>query len=126
MYYERDGSAQIARGVNVIPVSIANGQSLSGEVDLGGYPIVAIEMPAAWTVANLTFQGSSASGGTFKDVYDDGGVEALVVAAAGRIIGVDAIAGVLAALRYIKVRSGTSGTPVNQGAARTLNLIVKG
>jgi hypothetical protein len=28
-------------------------------------------------------------------------------------------------VRYMKVRSGTSGTPVNQGGARTITLVVQ-
>lgn len=104
---------------------ILNAASLSGEVDIEGFKIVAIEIPAAWTAANLTFQAASAPGGTFKNVFDDAGVEVTVTAAADRIIGLDDKLPELAALRHLKVRSGTSAVPVNQGADRTLTLIMK-
>ena len=105
--------------------TIANAASLSDEVDLEDYRLAAIQMSTGWTAANLTFQGATAKAGTFQDVYDDSGTEVSVVAAASRCIAVDVEAGALAALRYLIVRSGTTGTPVVQGAERTLTLILK-
>lgn len=113
-------------GGTTATATIANGASLSGEVDLEGQAIQAIQMPAAWTAASLTFTASSASGGTFDPVHDDGGTEVTITAAAARMIGLDAIARELDGLRFIKVRSGTTATPVNQGAERILTLILKG
>lgn len=116
-----------------LQVAIANGAALSGEVDLSQYEVVGIQMPSAWTAAALTFQGRGHNDvladetiPALADVYDDGGTELSVSAAASRYI---AIVGskrdALASLRYMKVRSGTTGTPVNQGAARRLLLILK-
>lgn len=99
--------------------------TLSDVVDLEGDTFVAIKMPSTWTAANLTFQACDTPGGTFADVYDDAGAEVTVVAAASRVIVVDFLARCLAPLRYIKVRSGTTGTPVTQAASRTLTLLVK-
>lgn len=110
----------------VLPVTIASGASLSDIIDLGAHKLCAILMPAAWTAANLTFQAAISPRGTFTDVYDDAGVEVAVTAATSRCIGLDATASELAALRFIKLRSGTAGVPVNQGAARTIYLILKG
>jgi hypothetical protein len=107
-------------------VTIAESASLSAEVDLEGAALVGIHMPAAWTAANLTFQVAPTSGGTFYDAYDDGGTEINVTAAAQRYIGLlsdDALS--LSAARFLKIRSGTTGTPVNQAAARTLTLVLK-
>lgn len=112
-------------GTNVIEATIANGASQSGEIDLGSGRLLAIFMPAAWTAAALTFLAAHESGGTFQDVYGDDGTEESVTAAASRVISIDDAAGVLASLRYIKLRSGTTGTPVNQGAERTIYLITK-
>lgn len=105
--------------------TIANGGSLSGEVDIEDYQFVAIMMPADWTPANLTFQASNVSGGTFVDVYNDAGDEITALAAATRIITIDVNSLGLAPLSYIKIRSGTSATAVVQGAERTLTLILK-
>lgn len=109
-----------------ITATIAISTSLSAVVDLEGYHYLAIQMPAEWTTADLTFQASSTSGGTFADVYDDAGLEISAKAAASRVIGIDLAVVKLAALRYLKIRSGTTATPVNQAAERTLTLILKG
>jgi hypothetical protein len=106
-------------------VTITNGTSLSAEVDLEGMRLVAILMPAAWTAANLTFQGADVTGGAYADAYDDAGAEVSVTAAASRFISLDTRA-VKIAGRFIKVRSGTTGVPVNQAADRTLVLILRG
>ncbi|MFQ5850898.1 MAG: hypothetical protein ACE5JU_09955 [Candidatus Binatia bacterium] len=106
--------------------TIAAAASLSGEIDLEGFKIIGIVMPAAWTAANLTFQAADVTGGTFQDVFDDAGTEVTVTVAAARYIGLDATMPELAGIRFLKIRSGTSAVPVNQAAARTLTLILKG
>lgn len=117
--------ASYADQIDTITATIANGASLSGEIDLSNHKIMTIFMPAAWTAANLTFQVAAVTGGTFQDLYNDGGAEVNVTAAASRAIGVDIYAGVLASARFIKIRSGTTGTPVTQGAARSIILVIK-
>lgn len=101
--------------------TIANGASLSGAIDLSTGKLARIAMPASWTAANLTFQASY-DGATYNDLYDQNGTEYTVTAAASRSILVpfaDFIG-----IRYLKIRSGTSGAAVNQGADRTLNLVL--
>lgn len=102
-------------------VTIANGASLSDVLDLRGRWFVGIEMPSVWTAANITFQGST-DGVTFVDLYTPTGSERSVTAAASRYI-------VLSpqdygGLNYVKLRSGTSATPVNQAAERTIYVSV--
>ena len=103
-------------------VVIANGQSLSAAAQVGGYLLCGIIMPSAWTAAALTFQASK-DGTTYNNLYSDGGVEHTVVADASRHIKIDPQD--FAGVQYVKVRSGTSGTPVAQGAARTITLVVR-
>jgi hypothetical protein len=107
--------------------TIASGQSLSGEVDLEDAEYVSIVMPAAWDAASLTFQASPTSGGTFYDVYNAGGSEMSLTVAAQRVVTMRQtnVHELLPTLRYIKIRSGTSGTPVNQTAQRDITLICK-
>ena len=107
----------------VVSASIANGASLSSEVDLNGLVCIGIEMPADWTAAALTFQGSNTSG-ALLNVYSDGGTEYSKTVAASRAIYLETVNPLLP-WRYIAVRSGTSGTPVNQGGARTIKLICR-
>lgn len=116
----------VAGGGQTATATIANAASQSGEVDLEGLSLQAIVMPAAWTAANLTFLASDTSGGTFNPVHDDAGAEVTVTAAAARAIGLDAVSRELDGLRYIKVRSGTTGVPVAQGAERILSLVLRG
>ncbi len=116
-------------------VTIANGTSLSDEADLTGFQVVAIQMPAAWDAANLTFQArpgkkfattTEKPEETLQNVYDDAGTEVSVTAAASRYIAVTGTKlDALLACGALKVRSGTSGVPVNQTANRVLTLVVQ-
>lgn len=103
-------------------VTIANNQSLSPTVDLSGWTLVGIGMPATWTTAGLTLQAST-NNSTWKDVYDATGTEVTIQADASQFILLNPQN--YFGLRYLKIRSGTSGTPVNQGAARTITLILR-
>ena len=103
-------------------VTIANGASLSGAVDLRGYVPYGIEMPSAWTAAGLSFEVSS-DGVNYLDLYDDT-AEYTLAADASRAIGFPG-ANIFVGFKYIKVRSGTSGTPVNQGADRAIKILCK-
>ena len=103
------------------PVTIANGTSLSASVDLGANRVFGVVMPAAWTAAGLTFQGSS-DGINFFDLFDDGGTEVSVTVAASKFVVLAAPVKMLS-VRWIKVRSGTTGSPVNQGADRIVKLV---
>lgn len=109
--------------------TIASGASLSDALDTGlvhsMQKFVGVIMPNAWTTANLTFQGSD-NNSTFSDIYDDNGTELTITAAASRAIGFRGEQQqVLSTFRFLKVRSGTSGTPVSQGAERILGLLYK-
>lgn len=106
-------------------VVISSGQSITPEIDLfdttgelGRLEI--IQMPSSWTTADLTFQIGDGSGGVFNNQYDDEGTEATIVAAASRAIDINS--DITKGMRFIKIRSGTSGSPVNQAADRTLKL----
>jgi hypothetical protein len=105
---------------SVVAAAIASGAALSAEIDLNGQLPVAIVMPAEWTAANLTLQISiDDDGAIFNNVYD-GSTEYTVTAAASRYICLELA---LVGVRKLKIRSGTSGTPVNQAAARALSIV---
>lgn len=110
-----------SQAVETTTVTIANGASLSGAVDLGGRKLVAIIMPDAWTAAGLTFQGS-VDGTNFFNVYDGATERALTVSAS--YYSAFNIADWVG-FRWIKVRSGTAGSAVNQAAERVLTLVVQ-
>ena len=107
----------------VIPAVIPINTAVSPTLDLSGYCLVGIETPAAWTAAGLTFQASGSAAAAVADVYDNGGSEYTVSAAAAHYV-IMSPADVLG-WKYLVVRSGTAGTPVNQAGERTLNLICR-
>lgn len=107
--------------VRIIPVTIPSGAAVPLVfADLGNARLSRIVMPAAWTTANLTVQ-TSYDGTTGNDLYDSIGVEYTITAAAARSIKVPLIDFI--SERFIKLRSGPSGVPVNQGADRIIYLI---
>lgn len=105
--------------------TIASGASLSDAIHLDERQLVGIQMPAAWTAASLTF-AVSADGVTFVPLYWDG-AEYTIAAAGGAAasLGVSLEPSAFAGWPFVKVRSGTSGTPVNQGAERTLVVLTR-
>lgn len=101
-------------------VTIANGASLSSAIDLQDYIPVRIDLPAAWTAANLTIQVSN-DNSTYVNLYKSGVEYQISGVSTSRGMAIPLQDGVHMG-RYIKVRSGTSGTAVNQGADRTLTI----
>jgi len=115
-------SVLASRGVRKIPVTILSGASLSGVAGLGrGVSLVGIVMPAAWTAAGLTFQ-ASADSVAFADLFD-AATEYTFATGASRYHQIDPAK--TDSIQAIKVRSGTTGVPVNQGADRIITLIVR-
>lgn len=104
-------------------VTIANVASLSGAADLGGTVLVAYEVPASWTAAVITFQTSD-DNSNFYNVYKSDGTEySHTVDSSRRVMVSPAEAASLG--RFIKFRSGTSGSPVNQSGAKVITLITR-
>lgn len=101
--------------------TITSGTALSPAADLDNARLAKIVMPAAWTAASLTFQTSD-DGVTYSNLYTAAGVEYTVTAAASTAIVVPIVDWI--GTRFVKVRSGTSGSPVNQGADRVITLVV--
>ncbi len=104
-------------------VTITSGTSLSGGVEIGEGVLVGLDVPA-FTSAAITFQVSSDGGTTYRDAYDAAAAEVTCGAATtgNRYIAAPAA---LNGAWWIKVRSGTSAAPVNQGADRVITLVVK-
>jgi hypothetical protein len=107
--------------VNVFTVSatIAASGTISAAVSMEGTDLVGLFMPAAWTAGVLTFQASY-DGTNFSDAYDIYGSEITLQTAASRYLAVPPLT--LPDLKAIKIRSGTSATPVTQVAQAVLQL----
>jgi hypothetical protein len=107
-------------------VTIAAGTALSNAVNLGDKTLSAIVIPAAWSTAALSFQASDDGGATWHDHFDWLGNEISAASAdvvAGRRIAVDPSS--FRDVDMIKLRSGLTASPVNQGTACVLTLIAR-
>lgn len=104
--------------------TIAAGQSLSAEVALGEKTLVGIVVPSGWTAANLTFQGTP-DDLNFYELYNYAGSEltVMVPVTTGCLIAVDPAQ--WRGITGIKVRSGTSASPVDQASQAQLTLITR-
>lgn len=102
-------------------VTIANGASLSGVANVMDGEVVAIVLPAL-TSAAISFQGS-VDGTNFYDLYTSGGTE-VTLGAANTGSRIQDVPEVVRTMPYLKVRSGPTAAAVNQGAARTITLVV--
>ena len=103
--------------ISRLTATIANGASLSDALTVSGRQVTVIEMPAAWTIAPITFQGSM-DGANYFNIYDNTGDEVYIIVDINRRVHVDIP--ILSQQKYIKLRSGTSVAPVAQGAGRTI------
>ena len=104
--------------------TIANAGTISNAIDLEGYPLTALHMPAAWDTAVISFLSAPTIDGTYQPVYVDG-IELTEPVAAGRCCPISSNAVALASLRFIKLRSGVAGAEVAQTAERVITLSLK-
>lgn len=103
-------------------VTITSGTSLSAAIPAGVNVPIGIVMPAAWDAASITFQVSADGGTTWVELYDTTGTNnTTLTVAASRYLVLDP--NVWIGINHIKIRSGTSGSPVNQTADRILTLV---
>lgn len=101
--------------------TIANGASLSGEIELGNSTALGLSLPTL-TSAALTFQVAESGGGTYRNLYDDAGTEVTIPASTGdRWVALPPA--LFSGARALKIRSGTAAAPVNQGADRAILVI---
>lgn len=103
-----------------LDTEIADGQSLSDVIDLKGMRLAAIILPSGLAGTSLTFQ-VSADGTTWADAYKTDDSELEYTVAASRAI-TDLLE--LIGVRFLKIRTGTSGSPQNQTGAKTLQLVL--
>jgi len=104
--------------------TILSGASLSDVIMApNGYFLAALLIPAVWTAAGVTFQASDGAGGTFGNVFSTAGEVTFATDAVGRFL--TCSPNEFRSVQTFKVRSGTAGTPVNQGADRLITLLYK-
>ena len=82
-----------------------------------------VHTPAAWTAANLSFKTSITPDGTFTDLRDSAGA---LVAITGVIAsGAFSVPLAVAPAHFVQIISQNAGVPVNQAAARVLQIELK-
>lgn len=121
--------------IGVIGVQIPANESASGMIDLGGNSLVAIEMPEAFNGTVITFQSKANRTDQnqlgenledWDDVYDDTGTEVSLTVAPNRVVVIGTVTkAAIGALRYIRLRTGTSAAPVGQNPTRSFRIITK-
>lgn len=109
--------------LSVETATIASGASMTGAINLNGWRLFGISMPASWTAASLTFQGSFDGGATWQNLYDSSGNEITLTTAASRYVAIDPL--LFLAVPMMKVRSGTASGGVNQAQDSQLSLILR-
>ena len=106
-----------------VTLNIADATAVtSAAADLLGNRLVGIVMPATWTAAVMTFQVSN-DGITYQELYGSTGSAISYTVVQAHNVNVP-IAD-FAAWQFIKVRSGTSGTAVNQSGGTNVILVAK-
>jgi len=111
----------------VLSATIANGQSLSGAVNLYGARIAGLIFPAAWTLTGsgqfVSFE-VSIDAATFYPLLDSAGNVVTVGVTVGAAVGPSPGFSTLASpWLAIKVRSGLPADPVAQGAERVIQVV---
>ena len=124
-------AAAAAHAEQFYTVAIGAGQAVSTAVRVigaagqhNGLP-ASLQMPAAWTPADLLVEASYDGGATWLPVYDSDGGRPRIKVDAGRAVVLDA--SVLWALPRIRFRSVAAGgtADVAQAAQRTMVLVVR-
>ena len=112
--------SRMVAAATTVDVTIANGQTTSGEAALSnGQTLVGVILPAALTSTSMTFTAATAAGGTFVPVYDVGGAAAYsITVGTSRYVPVDPR--VFAGIRYLKAVGGST-----EGGSRTITLVVR-
>ena len=98
---------------------------VGGPVASVGYGVCLLLLPAAWTDAPLTLQGSLDDGepAAWADLYDHLGNEVVLTVAAGRALTLPPT--LLLGWRWLRLRSGLGAAPVNQAAERLIALGIR-
>jgi len=114
----------IQRGATSKSLTIANGAALTEAFEMSNHAGGIVLMPAAWTAASIGFQVSDSHGGTYYPLYDQNGT--LVQISSPAVDKAYSFPAEVFSGGWVKLWSqdgAASGT--NQGAARTIGVILK-
>ncbi len=115
--------------IDIIPVTIAAGQSLSAQVDIGTKSLVGIQIPSTWLAAPISLQASIDGGTTWGVVLTVAGGSTTPFQTAsianGTQVYVAIDPAILRGISSYKIQSGVPGTLVVQTGGVTLQLITR-
>jgi hypothetical protein len=108
--------------INNRAVTIPSGASISAAFQLHGQSIIRVWAPSQWTPARLTFQGSQ-NGNVWDNLYDHADIE-MSLPFTAQTSGFDRSYAIplewTMGCEFIRFRSGTALSPVNQDADRII------
>lgn len=105
--------------------TIANGDSLSDAIDIGGFSPSAIIVPVGFVGSLISWQVSDSLAGAYVDLYDGASPPNEVVDGilAGKAIGLSpSTISWLKGVRFVRVRAGSVVSPQSQNAPRQVVL----
>ena len=109
-----------------LPCTFAAGASQSSLLKPAGAYLQGIWVPTGWTAANITFLATpDPVNVTAQSCFDQNGVEIIAVVNSTGGYYVPIAPTLLESLMGLYLRSGTSGSPVTQVSAATLNCLFK-
>lgn len=106
-------------------VTIANGESVSSTIDTLRSTVIGLIFPAAWTTAALTIEVSADNATWIGLAYDNAGYQCNCIASPAVSSAYSISLDGMLPYRYIRLRSGTTATPVNQGGDRAITVITR-
>ena len=111
--------------ITVKPAAFIARATMSAAVDLtGAAAIVGLVMPATWTPALVSIQGSP-DGTTFYDLHDGTpGIELLFNVSPNSIVMINPNR--MRCCKAVKLRSGTAAAPIMQNLACQFGVVIEG
>ncbi len=107
----------------IVNATIPSGASVSNALDCNNRAITGFIAPAGWTTAALTIEASVNGTEWVTELFDStsnpAGSFAAITASAGYAVDLAS----LVPWQYVRLRSGTSASPVNQGADRVFKVV---
>lgn len=113
----------MSRTLSDMPFKIINGASVSNELDMRMWRIIAVEMPAAWTAASLSFKSSGVSGAEVP-VTDVAGAEVTFTVAASKYVCVPDTSPIYRSPGFLQLVQGTNAAPVVNATGATETVVL--
>jgi len=118
----------LPRNLTSQSATLASGASLTSAINIAGFQIVGFLTDAAWTAAAITMQASSDAANYSEALLSTGAAFELGASTSigsSRYVAVGSGVIDTSGAVQIKLRSGTSGSPVTQTASTTLTVLLQ-